>query len=101
MRRQSEANYWNIRDCLKGSGKTEAELVEPARISQARVNMIKNGSFRPTPEAAARLEVVTGIPLRNQAALADSISGAIETPSIMIRICAFMSYRLLPAALFR
>ena len=64
MKRQSITNYKNIRDFLKGTGKTEAELAQLACISQAHVNMIKNGSRRPTPEVAARLEAITGVPLR-------------------------------------
>ena len=64
MKLQSKSNYKNIRDYLKGSGKTEAELAQLACISQAHVNMIKNGSRRPTPEVAARLEAITGISLR-------------------------------------
>ena len=64
MKRQSIKNYKNIRDYLKGTGKTEAELAQLACISQAHVNMIKNGSRRPTPEVAARLEAITGVPLR-------------------------------------
>ena len=64
MKRQSKPIFKNIRDYLKGSGKTEAELAQLACISQAHVNMIKNGSRRPTPEVAARLEAITGIPLR-------------------------------------
>ncbi len=64
MKRQSKTNYKNNSDYLKGSGKTEAELAQLACISQAHVNMIKNGSRRPTPEVAARLEAITGVPLR-------------------------------------
>ena len=64
MKRQSKPIFKNIRDYLKGSGKTEAELAQLACISQAHVNMIKNGSRRPTPEVAARLEAITGVPLR-------------------------------------
>ena len=65
MKRQSKAKkYKNIRDYLKGTGKTESELAELAEISQAHVNMIKNGSRRPTPEVAARLEAITGVSLR-------------------------------------
>jgi ribosome-binding protein aMBF1 (putative translation factor) len=64
MKRQSKPNYKNIRDYLKGTGKTEAELAQLACISQAHVNMIKNGSRRPKPEVAARLEAITGVPLR-------------------------------------
>ena len=64
MKRQSITNYKNIRDFLKGTGKTEAELAQLACISQAHVNMIKNGTRRPTPEVAARLEAITGVPLR-------------------------------------
>lgn len=64
MKRQSTTTFKNIRDYLKQTGKTESELAELDRISQAHVNMIKNGSRRPTPEVAARLEAITGIPLR-------------------------------------
>ncbi len=64
MNRQFMTTYKSIRDYLKRTGKTESELAELARISQAHVNMIKNGSRRPTPEVAARLEAITGIPLR-------------------------------------
>ncbi len=64
MKRRSIMNFKNIRDYLKGTGKTEAELAQLACISQAHVNMIKNGSRRPTPEVAARLEAITGVPLR-------------------------------------
>jgi ribosome-binding protein aMBF1 (putative translation factor) len=64
MKRQSIKNYKNIRDYLKGSGKTEAELAQLACISQAHVNMIKNGTRRPTPEVAAHLEAITGVSLR-------------------------------------
>ncbi len=64
MKRQSIKTYKSIRDFLKGSGTTEAELAQLACISQAHVNMIKNGTRRPTPEVAARLEAVTGVSLR-------------------------------------
>ncbi len=64
MKRQSMMTYKNIRDYLKQTGKTENELAELACIYQAHVNMIKNGSRRPTLEVAARLEAITGIPLR-------------------------------------
>ena len=64
MKRQSKPSFKSIRDYLKGAGKTEAELAQLACISQAHVNMIKNGSRRPTPEVAARLEAITGVPLR-------------------------------------
>ena len=64
MKRQSITKYKSIRDYLKGSGKTEAELAQLACISQAHVNMIKNGTRRPTPEVAARLEAITGVSLR-------------------------------------
>ncbi len=64
MKRQSKSNYRTIRDYLEKTGKTESELAQLACISQAHVNMIKNGSRRPTPEVAARLEAITGVPLR-------------------------------------
>ena len=64
MKRQSITDYKSIRDYLEKTGKTEAELAALACISQAHVNMIKNGSRRPTPEVAARLEAITGVPLR-------------------------------------
>jgi len=64
MKRESIRNYKSIRDYLEKTGKTENELAELACISQAHVNMIKNGSRRPTPEVAARLEAITGVPLR-------------------------------------
>jgi transcriptional regulator with XRE-family HTH domain len=65
MKRRSKADYKNIRDYLEKTGKTESELARLACISQAHVNMIKNGSRRPTPEVAERLEAITGVPLRN------------------------------------
>ena len=64
MKRRSKTDYKNIRDYLEKTGKTESELAQLACISQAHVNMLKNGSRRPTPELAARLEAITGIPLR-------------------------------------
>jgi transcriptional regulator with XRE-family HTH domain len=64
MKRQSSKNHKSIRDYLKRTGQTEVELAELARISQSSVNKIKNGTRRPTPEVAARLETITGIPLR-------------------------------------
>ena len=64
MKRQYKPNFKSIRDYLQRTGKTESELAQLACISQAHVNMLKNGYRRPTPELAARLEAITGIPLR-------------------------------------
>jgi transcriptional regulator with XRE-family HTH domain len=61
MKKQS---YTSIRDYLKRTGQTEAELGELAHISQSHVNRLKNGTRRPTPEVAVRLEAITGISLR-------------------------------------
>jgi hypothetical protein len=51
MKRQSITTFKNIRDYLKQTGKTESELAELACISQAHVNMIKNGSRRARRQA--------------------------------------------------
>jgi hypothetical protein len=64
MKKQSMMNHKNIRDYLKKTGQTEAELGKLVNISQSQVNKLKNGTRRPSPEVAARLEAVTGIPLR-------------------------------------
>ena len=64
MKQQSSFDYRDIRDFLKRTGMTEAELARLAGITQSYVNKIKNGTRRPSPEVAARLEAITGIPLR-------------------------------------
>jgi transcriptional regulator with XRE-family HTH domain len=56
--------YKTIEEYLERSGKTEKELAQLLGISQPYVNQLKRGERRPTPELAAKIEAVTGIPFR-------------------------------------
>jgi hypothetical protein len=75
MKRQSKPNYIDLRDFIQRTGTTESELGKKANICQSHVNMIKNGKRRPTPEVAAVLEAITGIPLRNLLSISEKKHG--------------------------
>lgn len=47
------------------AGKTDVEAAEILGISQPFFNQIKNGSSRPSPELAERIEKITRIPFKN------------------------------------
>jgi transcriptional regulator with XRE-family HTH domain len=57
--------YTSIREYLEQTGKTEKEFSAMIGISQGFVNLLKNGNRRPNPDLAAKIEEMTGIPLRN------------------------------------
>jgi transcriptional regulator with XRE-family HTH domain len=57
--------FRSIKDYLEKTGKTEKELADSIGVSQAFINMLKRGEKRPSPEVAARIEAVTGVPLRD------------------------------------
>ena len=42
----------------------ERQLASAVGVRQPTINMIRNGKSRPSPELAARIEKITGIPLR-------------------------------------
>jgi transcriptional regulator with XRE-family HTH domain len=58
-------NYSTIREYLEKTGKSERQFARMLGISQSHLNMIKNGSRRPSPELARKIEKITGIPFRS------------------------------------
>lgn len=55
----------SIEEYLTSHNMSEAELAEKIGVTQAYVNMLKNGERRPSPELAQKIEAATGIPFRN------------------------------------
>ena len=51
-----------IHEMLKGI--TDKELAARTGCCVANINMIRHGKRRPSPELAAKIEAITGIPLR-------------------------------------
>jgi transcriptional regulator with XRE-family HTH domain len=56
--------YKSISEYLERTGKKQKDLSAQLGISQAFLNEIKSGKKRPSPELAAKIEVLTGIPFR-------------------------------------
>jgi hypothetical protein len=56
--------YRSIQQYLEETNTTEKEFSIKLGISQPFVNLLKRGERRPTPELAAKIESITGIPFR-------------------------------------
>ena len=58
-------SYSTIREYLQKTGKSERQFARMVGKAQSHINMIKNGSRRPSPELARKIETITGIPFRS------------------------------------
>jgi HTH-type transcriptional regulator / antitoxin HigA len=56
--------YQSIQEYLEKTGTTEKEFAEKIGVSQPFVSLLKNGTRRPNPELAEKIEAITGIPFR-------------------------------------
>jgi transcriptional regulator with XRE-family HTH domain len=54
----------SLSEYIEKTKTTETELANQLGISQGFLNEIKNGKKRPSPDLAAKIESVTGIPFR-------------------------------------
>jgi len=57
-------NNLNISEYLKRSGMRQKELAAAVGVQQSMISMIRHGKSHPSPRLAARIEAITGIPLR-------------------------------------
>jgi transcriptional regulator with XRE-family HTH domain len=54
-----------LQDYLDRTGRSQASLARELHITPSYASMIISGRRRPSPELAAKIESVTGIPLRD------------------------------------
>ena len=70
-------NNVNISEYLKRSGMRQRQLAEAVGVQQSMISMIRHGKCRPSPRLAARIEAITGIPLRTLLGL-DSVENDVR-----------------------
>lgn len=54
----------SLKQYMEASGRTQLELADEVGISQPHLNQIIAGNRRPSPDVAAKLEKITGVPFR-------------------------------------
>ena len=57
--------YSSLVEYIEKTGVTQVELANQIGISQPHLNQILSGNKRPSPEVAARIEEISGVPFRS------------------------------------